>query len=114
MPTETPQETIQDLEIRLKKRSIFCTILYSVLFLPFLGMAWLSLMILARPIPLWRGFITIFLTLSIPLSMLVSLVCMWVCFNQKQYRGVRFFWSLPFLAILNYCLIDAFLHFFFP
>src|SRR5271154_2487525 len=110
MTTKTQPENIQDLQRRLKVGSIFFTILYSVLFIPVLGYAYLSPFVFHSPrATVFRGFAFIFLAWLLPLSIPVSIFRMWANYNQGKYHLIRVFWALPILAVAVFFLMDLLL-----
>lgn len=113
MTTETQLEDVQDLQRRLKRGSIFFTVLYSVLFIPFLAYAYLSPFVFHSPrTTVIRDFAFVFLAWLLPLSMPVSIFRMWANYNKGRYRRIRIFWALPILAVVVFVLIDMLLDFF--
>lgn len=113
MTTETQPEDVQDLQRRLKRGSIFFTVLYSVLFIPFLGYAYLSPFVFHSPsATAIRGFAFVFLAWLLPLSIPVSIFLMWANYNKERYHCIRVFWALPILAVVAFFLIDILLDFF--
>lgn len=106
-------EDIQDLQRGLKKGSIFFTVVYSILFIPFLGYAYLSPFMFHSPsATAIRVFAFIFLAWLLPLSILVSIFRMWANYNKRRYRRIRIFWALPILTVVVFVLIDILLDFF--
>ena len=115
MTTETQPEDVQNLQRRLKRGSIFFTILYSILFIPFLGYAYFSVFIFGSPrITAIRGLTVVFLAWLLPLSIPLSIFRMWANYNQGVYSRVRLFWILPILTVFAFVLIDLLLDFFIP
>ena len=113
MTTKTQPEDVQDLQRRLKRGSIFFTVLYSILFIPFLGYAYLSPFVFHSPsATAIRGFAFVFLAWLLPFSIPVSIFRMWANYNQERYRRIRIFWGLPILAVVVFVLIDILLDFF--
>jgi hypothetical protein len=113
MKMKTQSENIQDLQRRLKKGSVFFTILYSILFVPFLGYAYLSPFVFHSPsATAIRSFAFVFLAWLLPLSIPVSIFRMWANYNNGRYRRIRIFWALPILAVLAFVFIDILLDFF--
>ena len=113
MTMETQPKSMQDLKKRLKRGSIFFTVLQSILFIPFLGFAYLSPFVFHSPrITVIGGFTFVFLAWLLPLSIPVSIFRMWANYNQERYHRVRVFWVLPILAVALFFLIDIVLDFF--
>ncbi len=113
MTTKTQPEDVQDLQRRLKRGSIFFTVLYSVLFIPFLGYAYLSPFVFHSPrTTVIRDFAFVFLAWLLPLSIPVSIFRMWANYNQGRYHRIRIFWALPILAVAVFVFIDILLNFF--
>ena len=113
MSTETQPEDVQDLQRRLKRGSIFFTVLYSVLFISFFGYAYLSPFVFHSPsAAAIRGFVFVFLAWLLPLSIPVSIFRMWVNYNKERYHSIRVYWALPILAVVVFFLIDILLDFF--
>jgi hypothetical protein len=111
---KTQPEDVQDLQRRLKGGSIFFTVLYSILFIPFLGYAYLSPFVFHSPsATAIRGFVFVFLAWLLPLSIPISIFQMWTNYNKGRYQRIRIFWALPILAVVVFVLIDILLDFFF-
>ncbi len=113
MTTGTQPEDVQDLQRRLKRGSIFFTVMYSVLFIPFLGYAYLSPFVFHSPsATAIRGFVFVFLAWLLPLSIPVSIFRMWANYNKERFHRIRIFWALPILTVVVFVLIDILLDFF--
>lgn len=113
MTIKTLPENTQDVQRGLKRGSIFFTVLYSVLFIPFLGYAYLSPFVFHSPsATAIRGFVFVFLAWLLPLSILISIFRMWADYNKERYHRIRIFWALPILAVVAFVLIDILLDFF--
>jgi len=113
MTTKAQPENVQDLQRKLKRGSIFFTALYSILFIPFIGYAFLSPFVFHSPrTTVIRDFAFVFLAWLLPLSIPVSIFRMWSNYNQGRYHRIRIFWALPILAVAGFVLIDILLDFF--
>lgn len=113
MTTKNQPKDVQDLQGRLRRGSIFFTILYSILFVPFLGYAYLSPFVFHSPsATAIRGFVFVFLAWLLPLSIPVSIFRMWANYNKERYHCIRVFWALPILAVAIFVFIDILLDFF--
>lgn len=113
MTIKTQPQNAQDLQRGLKIGSIFFTVLYSILFIPFLGYAYLSPFVFHSPSATTiRSFVFVFLAWLLPLSIPVSIFRMWANYNKERYHHIRIFWILPILAVVVFILIDILLDFF--
>jgi hypothetical protein len=113
MTIKTLPENIPDSQRGLKRGSIFFTVLYSILFIPFLGYEYLSPFVFHSPsATAIRSFVFVFLAWLLPLSIPVSIFRMWANYNKGRYRRVRIFWALPILGVVAFVLIDILLDFF--
>jgi|GEM_PF-3277002 len=113
MTIKTLPENTQDLQRGLKRGSIFFTVLHSVLFLPFLGYAYLSPFVFHSPsATAIRCFAFVFLAWLLPLSIPISIFRMWANYNKRRYRHIRIFWALPILSAVVFVLIDMLLDLF--
>jgi len=113
MTTKAQIENVQDLQRKVKKGSIFFTALYSILFIPFIGYAFLSPFVFHSPrTTVVRDFVFVFLAWLLPLSIPFSIFRMWSNYNQGRYHHIRVFWALPILVVAGFVLIDILLDFF--
>ena len=115
MTAENFSELAQRQTIRVKRWSIFFTVIYCILFVPFLGIAYFSPFVFDSPnITASRGLTTIFLAWLIPLSIPIGIFQIWSNYAKRRYQWTRFFWTLPILAVATFCMIEALLDFFTP
>ena len=86
------------------------TFLYSISFLFLFYLSFLSLMIFSGPnISILKGWSFVFLCLSIPLAIPISLCFMWSKYSQSQYLKAYFYCIVPLIIFkVNYFLIRLF------
>lgn len=122
VPTSLKEATAAERESDRKSAKYYAvgfTILYIVLFLPFLYMGLLSSMIFDNPsmtVPV--GLSIIFFTFLIPLSMPVSIYLTWSRYLRGQHKKARIFCILPIFTFFGVSLIieilGALLRYFVP
>jgi len=122
LPTSLTERTDAERESNRKSAKYYAvgfTILYIVLFLPFLYMGFLSSMIFDNPsMTVLVGLSIIFFTFLIPLSMPVSIYLTWSRYLRGQYKKARIFCILPIFTFFGVSLIieilGALLRYFVP
>ncbi len=110
----TTKENDDNYKKTTKYLAIISSVIYGLLLLPmaYLALAWI--MIFDKPsmtIPI--GLILIALMWCVPLSMLISVICIYNKYCDKQYRSVRFFCFLPLITFGIFFVLNAFLQTFF-
>jgi len=81
------------------------TIIYLLIFLPALWMA-LLWSAAADPSSVW-DFLTLFTWFWIPISIPLSIYFMWSSYRKGKHKSVRFFSSLPLLALGAFIIANA-------
>ena len=81
------------------------TIIYLLIFLPVL---WMALLwgAAADPSSIW-DFLTLFTWFWIPISIPLSIYFMWFSYRRGKHKRVRFFSSLPLLALGAFIIANA-------
>ena len=113
MYSDSTADHIQDIKRRAKICATAWTIIYALLFPILSYFSLFSAMVFDNPhISTLAGLSTIFAISLIPLSLPLSMELMWSSFICEEYKKTLFSWSLPWLTIVFFMVLDYLIRFF--